>query len=119
MCLRHFYYLFVISCILNSCCVKCSNKKKDTRSATTNFGKEEVLKSAHDSCSDLNIIQGGREAHILLYSPWARGVGPRSLIKIETAIYMYIYIYISIYFFVHTHMHINKNKKNKIYKYIW
>ena len=67
---------------------------KGTRSARTNFGKEEVLKSAHDSCSDLNIIQGGREAHILLYSPWARGGGPRSLIKIETAIYIYIYIYI-------------------------
>ena len=62
--------------------------KRGTRSATTNFGKEEVLKSAHDSCSDLNIIQGGREAHILLYSPWARGVGPRSLIKTETAIYV-------------------------------
>ena len=54
-----------------------------------------MLKSAHDTCSDLNIIQGGREAHILLYSPWARGVGPRSLIKIETAIYIYIYIYIA------------------------
>ena len=27
-----------------SFCVKCSTKKKNTRSATTNFGKEEVLK---------------------------------------------------------------------------
>ena len=44
MFLLHAYYLFVISLILNSFCVKCSTKKKGTRSATTNFGKEEVLK---------------------------------------------------------------------------
>ena len=37
------------------------------------------------------------EAHILLYSPWARGVGPSSLIKIENAIYTYINKYIYIY----------------------
>ena len=41
--LVHVDYLFVISFVLNSVCVKCSNKKKGTRSATTNFGKEEVL----------------------------------------------------------------------------
>ena len=41
--LIHFYYLFVISWIWNSFCVKCSKQKKGTRSATTNFGKEEVL----------------------------------------------------------------------------
>ena len=44
--------------MLNSFCVKCSNKKKGTRSATTNFGKEEVLKVF---AQDLHIIQeGGR-----------------------------------------------------------
>ena len=33
-----------MSSIITSVCVKCSKKKKGTRSATTNFSKEEVLK---------------------------------------------------------------------------
>ena len=39
-----FVFVFWISLILSCVCVKCSNKKKATQSATTNFGKEEVLK---------------------------------------------------------------------------
>ena len=42
--LVHFYYLFVISLILHSFCVKYQQQKNGTRSAMTNFGKEEVLK---------------------------------------------------------------------------
>ena len=74
--------LFICKCIdFESGLCKMLKTKKCTRSATTNFGKEEVLKSAHASCSDLNIIQGGREAHIL-YSAWARGVDPRYCIPL-------------------------------------
>ena len=42
--LLHFDYLFVISLASNSFCVTFSKQKKGTRNATTNFGKEEVLK---------------------------------------------------------------------------
>ena len=57
MCLQHFYYLFLKSLIFSSCCVKYSKNKKDTRSATTNFGKEEVLKTRLGILGTLNIIK--------------------------------------------------------------
>ena len=45
MFLRHVYYSISKFIICNSVlCTNVQNEKKNTRSATTNFGKEEVLK---------------------------------------------------------------------------
>ena len=76
----------------DKCLGKVLEKKEDTRSATTNFGKEEYSKYV----KVFKCLPEIPEAHILLYSPWVRGVRPRSLIKIETAIYIYIHIHIYI-----------------------
>ena len=81
----HFNYLFVISLVLNSFCVTCSNKKKSTRSATTNFGKEEVLKIREGIIFETLGPGGARVAFV------------NTIEETANAILSYIYVYIYIY----------------------
>ena len=64
---------------------KMPNKKKGTRSATTNFGKEEVLKIREGTILETSGPTGSRVAFV------------NTIEETANAILSYIYIYIYIY----------------------
>ena len=61
--------------ILTSFCVKCSNKKKDTRSATTNFGEEEVLKIRQG----IQVFARNTRSSYIVVFPLGQGRGSQEL----------------------------------------
>ena len=93
MVLQHLYYVFLISKILNRFCIKCSPKKKDTQSATTNFGKEEVLKIRQG----IQVFARNTRSSYIVVFPLGQGRGSQELNRNRNC---HIYVYIHVYMYV-------------------
>ena len=82
----YIFNIYSISPVLISVWVKCSTKKKGARGATTNLGKEEVLKISEGIILETLGPGGARVAFVNTIEETANAI--------LSHIYIYVYIYI-------------------------
>ena len=96
-------------------CVKCSTRKeKDTQSATTSFGKEEVLKIRQG----IQVFARNTRSSYIVVFPLGQGRGSQELNQ-NRKCHIYIYIRECIYIYTHMCIYIQQCPVYKYYIHIY